>query len=148
LANADVLPFEFTGLADAVGKYTEEVIKLADDLREETKEMNRLIREKTLANVADPKEPFVEPQPKSEVPHLNFAPLQNALVKLQESARRFDSARREIETTGRTLPRERQEALELKLMNVERLLTSADGLPRRPWYRHLIYAPGFYTGYG
>ena len=23
-----------------------------------------------------------------------------------------------------------------------------EGLPRRPWYRHAIYAPGFYTGYG
>ena len=21
-------------------------------------------------------------------------------------------------------------------------------MPRRPWYRHQIYAPGFYTGYG
>ena len=28
------------------------------------------------------------------------------------------------------------------------MLTSAAGLPRRAWYRHLIYAPGFYTGYG
>jgi len=33
-------------------------------------------------------------------------------------------------------------------MLAERKLTNAEGLPRRPWYQHLIYAPGFYTGYG
>ena len=33
-------------------------------------------------------------------------------------------------------------------MQAERALTSADGLPGRPWYRHRIYAPGLYTGYG
>ena len=30
----------------------------------------------------------------------------------------------------------------------ERKLTSNNGLPLRPWYRHLLYAPGYYTGYG
>ena len=33
-------------------------------------------------------------------------------------------------------------------MATERALVAGDGLPRRPWYRHQIYAPGFYTGYG
>ncbi len=33
------------------------------------------------------------------------------------------------------------------LMRVERAFTDPEGLPRRPWFRHLIYAPGFYTGY-
>jgi N-acetylated-alpha-linked acidic dipeptidase len=34
------------------------------------------------------------------------------------------------------------------LIQTERALTNADGLPRRPWYKHLLYAPGVYTGYG
>ena len=34
------------------------------------------------------------------------------------------------------------------LKDVERSLTRMDGLPRRPWFKHHIYAPGFYTGYG
>ncbi len=34
------------------------------------------------------------------------------------------------------------------LVQAERTLTSAKGLPRRPWFTHQIYAPGFYTGYG
>ena len=30
----------------------------------------------------------------------------------------------------------------------ERSLVYVNGLPRRPWYKHEIYAPGYYTGYG
>jgi len=35
-----------------------------------------------------------------------------------------------------------------ELISTERLMTNDDGLPRRPWFRHQVYAPGFYTGYG
>jgi N-acetylated-alpha-linked acidic dipeptidase len=35
----------------------------------------------------------------------------------------------------------------VRLIQSERELTDAAGLPRRPWYRHLLYAPGYYTGY-
>ena len=34
------------------------------------------------------------------------------------------------------------------LMQLERALTRTEGLPRRPWFVHHVYAPGFYTGYG
>ena len=34
------------------------------------------------------------------------------------------------------------------LYSSERLLTRDTGLDGRPWYKHFIYAPGFYTGYG
>jgi N-acetylated-alpha-linked acidic dipeptidase len=37
--------------------------------------------------------------------------------------------------------------LNARLIQSERQLTDPAGLPRRPWYRHLLYAPGFYTGY-
>ena len=40
------------------------------------------------------------------------------------------------------------QALNQKLMQSERKLTSPEGLPGRPWFQHLIYAPGAYTGYG
>jgi N-acetylated-alpha-linked acidic dipeptidase len=33
------------------------------------------------------------------------------------------------------------------LIGSERKLTTAEGLPNRPWFKHQIYAPGFYTGY-
>jgi N-acetylated-alpha-linked acidic dipeptidase len=34
------------------------------------------------------------------------------------------------------------------LIRTERALTRPEGLPNRAWYKHQIYAPGFYTGYG
>jgi N-acetylated-alpha-linked acidic dipeptidase len=39
-------------------------------------------------------------------------------------------------------------ALNAKLRDAEPQLLDAAGLPRRPWYRHLLYAPGYYQGYG
>jgi len=33
------------------------------------------------------------------------------------------------------------------LLSTERALLVEQGLPHRPWYRHVIYAPGEYTGY-
>jgi len=35
-----------------------------------------------------------------------------------------------------------------KLLQSERKLASQEGLPGRPWFKHMIYAPGQYTGYG
>src|SRR5262249_40378153 len=91
-ADADVLPFEFTSFSDTVGRYVKEVIKLTDDMREETKEKNRIISDKTWDAVYDPTQPNVTPKPESPVPYINFAPLQNALARLQESARAYESA--------------------------------------------------------
>ena len=34
------------------------------------------------------------------------------------------------------------------LVQVEQAFLADEGLPRRPWFRHQLYAPGFYTGYG
>ena len=78
------------------------------------------------------------------MPFLNFAPLQNALSRLQESSRKYDWAARE---SGKLNP-QAQQALEQALMQTERVMTRDGGLPRRPWFKHQIYAPGFYTGYG
>jgi hypothetical protein len=102
LADADVLPYEFSNFADTLGKYVKEIAKLTDELREGTVETNRLISDKVLTALADPKQPFVTPNPKPEVPYLNFAPLHNALAALQRSADRFEAARTEARTMGRT----------------------------------------------
>jgi N-acetylated-alpha-linked acidic dipeptidase len=142
LANAPTLPFEFGPSADAIGAYAREVAKLADDLREETEKTNRLIREGRYEAAADPKEPFVAPRPRDPVPHLNFAPLQNAVARLRQSADDHDQASRGVELSGKAAAE-----LDGVLYRTERAL-AGDGLPRRPWYKHLIYAPGFYTGYG
>jgi len=148
LANADTLPLDFKNFSDTVAKYLKELVKLADDMREETKEKNRLISEKTYDAVSDPTKPFKEPRPESPVPFFNFAALQNALARLQENARSYERAMSQSVTNGRTLTLETQKKLDETLMQTERVLLRGEGLPRRHWYKHLIYAPGFYTGYG
>jgi N-acetylated-alpha-linked acidic dipeptidase len=147
-ANADVLPFDFSGFAETVERYLKEVIKFADDLREETQEKNRRLNEKTWEAVVDPTQPFVPPKPETPVPFINFTSVQNAMAKLQESARAYGQAGRELTATNGWLSLIAQKSLDAVLMRTERALTRDEGLPRRAWYKHQIYAPGFYTGYG
>ena len=92
LANADTLPFEFTNFADTVSQYVGEITRLTDTMREETKSTNQMIANGMLKSVQDPTEIFIVPAPKDNVPYLNFAPLQNALAKLHESARAYQKA--------------------------------------------------------
>jgi N-acetylated-alpha-linked acidic dipeptidase len=133
LASADFLPFEASTLASTVVRYADEVEKLADSMRGDAEERNRQLRERTMELAADPTKPFVAPKAEEAVPHLEFAPLRNAVSRLQKAARDFDAA----------------EARDDKVvMRLERALTRDEGLPGRPWYKHHVYAPGFYTGYG
>ncbi len=139
LANADVLPFEFTTFADTLSRYLDELTKLAQIARDETEERNRLVRERAFEIAADPTRTYMPPKLEEPVPFLNFAPLQNAVARLQQSARGYEKAAGGVASDAR---------LDRALMHIEQSLTRPEGLPRRPWFRHQIYAPGFYTGYG
>jgi N-acetylated-alpha-linked acidic dipeptidase len=148
LANADVLPLDFTAFAETVSRYAKEVQKLADDLREETEEENRRVRDKTYELAADPKEAFVAPGARDPVPFVNFAPLQNAVARLQQSAGQYRKAATARAASATPLTPDAQKTLDGVLLGAERTLTRPEGLPGRPWFRHQVYAPGFYTGYG
>jgi N-acetylated-alpha-linked acidic dipeptidase len=148
LADADVLPFAFNNLSDTVERYVREVTRLADDMREETQNRNRQISDHLLELVADPTQTYVAPKTEAVVPYLNFAPLQNSLARLKESARAYDAAMNEAANGGRALSTDAQKSLDEALIKTERAMTREQGLPRRPWFKHQIYAPGFYTGYG
>ena len=143
LANADTVPFDFGNFAETIGGYVGEVTRLADSMREETKATNQVITNGMMKAVQDPTETFVVPAPKDDVPFLNFAPLQNAMAKLNESVKNY----REV-SSGKQLPVQTQKSLDQVLFKTERALTNNSGLPRRDWFKHQIYAPGFYTGYG
>jgi N-acetylated-alpha-linked acidic dipeptidase len=148
LANADVLPFEFLSVADSVGLYVTEISKLADDMRQQTAEKNRQIQEGTLEAYFDPQKPHVLLKPKPEVPAVTFKALQDAVAKLQASSKRFAEQVNRLGLAGHSLSPSAEEALDRILFGSERALTRASGLPQRPWFRHQIYAPGLYTGYG
>ncbi|HKS41306.1 MAG TPA: transferrin receptor-like dimerization domain-containing protein [Blastocatellia bacterium] len=115
LASADVLPFEFTNFADTVGKYVDEIDRLAK-------------------RSSPPKE-------------INLAPLSSAVKSLADSARRYEEAFGKSGAKSFQTVKQVQALNEL-LYKAERKLTSEQGLPRRTWFKHQIYAPGFYTGYG
>ena len=143
LANADVLPFEFTGAADTINQYVNELTKLTDQMREETQSFNRLLADGTYAAVQDPKQNFVLPKAKGEVPAIDFTRLKNAVTRLQESARDYETAVKNKQNLS-----VEKSNIDKILFQSERALTNEAGLPRRPWFKHQIYAPGFYTGYG
>jgi len=140
---------EFGGLAETVGRYAGELKQLLKNSQEQARERNREIEEGLFTATADPREPLVAPQPEEVPPHLDFAPLDNAVDALTKSAQRYEQAfARAQGDSGKPLARPEAQALNALLIQSERTLTSADGLPRRPWFRHQLYAPGFYTGYG
>src|SRR5213593_2958788 len=149
LADAEVLPYDFTGLAETVGRYAREVEKLLKDTQDSVREQNRQIDEGVFSATNDPREPLVPPAKEAIPPYLNFAELDNAVDALTRAADRYDKALAKAESNGgAALAKPEAKALNATLLQSERALTIADGLPRRPWYRHQVYAPGFYTGYG
>ena len=143
MANAEVLPFEFQYFTNTVAGYIDEVTNLVEELRKETENENRLINDGVYELVANPNEINITPPPREEVPYFNFTPLQNALSELKKQASFFEKA-----SEGNTKNLENVRELNQLLKDMERTLTRSHGLPRRPWFKHHIYAPGFYTGYG
>jgi N-acetylated-alpha-linked acidic dipeptidase len=141
LADAEVLPFQFTDFTDTIHTYVTELKKLAADQRAEIEEKNREIEDGVFAAADDPRKPLVVPSRQPVPPYLNFAPLDNALDLLTQSADKYEKALKAAGEKASPL-------VNAKLIESERRLTDSAGLPNRPWFQHMIYAPGFYTGYG
>ena len=142
LANADMLPFEFKQWHKTVSGYLDEIMKETEKMRKEVEKHNRLVDKNMYALAADPKKPFLKPEKKETIPYLDFTPLQNEMTSLKKTI----DAISKIDVSK--LSEAQRNALNDKLIHAEQALTSAQGLPRRSWYKHQIYAPGFYTGYG
>ena len=149
MAAADLLPFEFHGLADTLHRYVDELERLAREERERTIERNRQIDDGVFAALEDPRQKTVPPQKEPVPPFLNFAPLENGLAALESGAQAFDqAATRAAANGGAALARAQLKEVNDRLATLERAFLLSDGLPNRPWFKHQIYAPGLYTGYG
>ncbi|HVZ78156.1 MAG TPA: transferrin receptor-like dimerization domain-containing protein [Gemmatimonadaceae bacterium] len=148
LADADVLPFAFTNLAATADRYLKELQQLRDQRASEISAKDRAIRAGDYAIVSDPRDPTAAPHPEVPPPQFNFAPLQNALDTLTAAAVRYERAYAAWSGGSSAGNDAALAALNQQLLQSERRLTSPEGLPKRDWYRHLLYAPGFYTGYG
>ncbi|MCK7554805.1 hypothetical protein MKQ70_07230 [Chitinophaga sedimenti] len=139
LADAELLPFDFRRLYKTINGYATELQSAVDAERENTQVENQLINSKVYALAADPTDKQELPKAKDEVPFLDFSPLQNALIA-------FDKAASHLADTLAKRPA--SAAVNKALYQAEQQLLTQQGLPRRDWYKHTIYAPGFYTGYG
>lgn len=142
LADADVLPFEFGDFADTVKRYAGEVKALWQTKHDEIEERNLQLEEGVFSATADPEKTFVPPAREALPPHLNFAPLDDAVDHLSRASEAYEKA---LSTHESTVPAGELNPL---LIESERSLLDPHGLPKRPWFQHMIYAPGLYTGYG
>ena len=145
LANSDLLPFAFTNLAETIQTYVKDLQSLRDRRAEQITERNREIEDGLFKFTSDPRDPITAPQRQQPAPQLNFAPLLNALDSLNHAASRYEKAYTRAVNEGRLA---NAKAVNERLVQAERALTSTEGLKNRPWYVHMLYAPGFYTGYG
>src|SRR6185312_3858246 len=142
MADADLLPFDFRNLQTTIAKYAAELNDLVNTMRDNTDMENQLIKANDFALAADPTKHQYTPVANAEVPKLDFEPLTKALDSLKKSANRLAATWAAAAQTDGS-----HDKLNQKLFHAEQQLLS-EGLPRRQWYRHTIYAPGFYTGYG
>ena len=143
-ADADVVPLRFGNLAGTVGWEIGDLKALAGRMREQTDTVNRLLDAKAYDLAADPSKASAPPPRYAAVPALDFTPLEGATSRLAASAKAYDDAA----AAAAELSSAKRAKLNALLSEVEHTLTDQRGLPGRPWYRHLIYAPGVLTGYG
>jgi N-acetylated-alpha-linked acidic dipeptidase len=148
MADADLLPFQFADFADDVKMYVRELEKFANQQREEIQERNLKIQEGVFEATSDPRETWVTPKKEEIPPHLNFAPLDNAVEGLTRSAADYQRVLERISSNGgAALANASVKDVNEMLIQSERRLTTPEGLPGRFWYKHELYAPGTYTGY-
>jgi N-acetylated-alpha-linked acidic dipeptidase len=148
LADADLLPFNFTNFADTLHTYVDSLQKLLKQKQEEIRERNREIEEGVFTATADPKKIDIPPAKEEVPPYLNFAALENGVDAVTRSAGRYQKALVTAEANGAaSLGSASLEPVNRTLLQSERALLSPEGLPGRPWFKHQIAAPGFYTGY-
>jgi N-acetylated-alpha-linked acidic dipeptidase len=143
MADAEILPFNFKNLFNTISGYVADLVNQTEQMREATLVENQMIRSKVYKLATDPTEVYNAPKAKDEVPYLDFSPLQNALRDLEKISKLAgDSLTKLVNNNTDHGP------LNKLLYQAEQQLLSPKGLPGRPWYKHTLYAPGFYTGYG
>ena len=148
LADAEVIPYEYNGEAETIERYVKDLEKLLKDKQEEITERNLELKEGVFSATADPHKTSVPPPAKPVPPFMNFAPLKNGIEAIKKSAERYQAAFAKWQASGAALPASNAAALDAELIQIQRTFLTEKGLPERPWFRHQVYAPGAYTGYG
>jgi len=148
LADADLLPFDFSDFADTVQTYVKGLQTFSTKMRDDIRERNLEIEEGVFTATADPKKAYFPPKKEDLPPYLDFSPLQNSADALSRSAGEYQKALTAADANGGSALTSASIAeVNGLLIQSERKLTTPEGLPGRFWYKHQIYAPGVYTGY-
>jgi N-acetylated-alpha-linked acidic dipeptidase len=148
MADADLLPLQFTDFSDDVKMYVTEVKKFSVEQRDEIRQRNQEITDGMFEATADPKMTWVTPKKEEMPPYINFAPLDNAVESLQRSSAEYQKVLERVSASGGAgLASGSVQEVNSLLIQSEHKLTTPEGLPGRFWYKHELYAPGVYTGY-
>lgn len=147
-SQADLLPAHESEFADSVATFTEELHKMVDGMRVKTQELDSLLDDGAYKLAMDPQHVRAAPPRDGNVPYLDFSELDNAIVKLQASAKAFDKEYALVAAADDARAAAQRDRINATLTVLEESLTDSHGLPGREWYQHMIYAPGFHTGYG
>jgi N-acetylated-alpha-linked acidic dipeptidase len=147
-SQAQLLPARESDFAASIAGYDDELHKLADGMRVKTRDLAKLLEDGAYKLATDPGMPRAPPPPAADVPYLNFAELDNAVARLERSAKSFDREYARIQAGEDAAAIAGRERINATLTDLEQALTDPRGLPGREWYQHMIYAPGLYTGYG
>ena len=146
LSEADILPFRFVNMVDNIGKFVEQNKKLSEDIRKSTKSLNDLLDNNDFAISSNPKKTYLPPKRLLQVPEFDFKPLDAALARLSTSAWKYEEAL--LKYQKGSLTTERKSEINALLRSVDQAFIYSKGLPRRDWFKNMMYAPGYYTGYG
>ena len=145
VADADLPVQRYGDFADTVSGYLGEVKKLNEDRRTEDRKREKLLRDGAFRLASDPLKPVGPAAADPRTPHVELAALEDAVDDLKEAATAFDKA---LADRGTALSPVVRAKLDGQLRDIDQLLLDDRGLPDRPWYRNLVYAPGRFTGYG
>ena len=144
VADSEILPYDFKILSRTVREYGTELKGLVKSMQMDAEIRKRNIDLGIYTLTNDPKHPMNAPRVLSSPPDLDFRDFDESLGQLDKAAEEYNLAEAKMET----LTVENRRMLNAKLALAERRLISTQGLPGRPWMKHLLYAPGTYTGYG
>jgi N-acetylated-alpha-linked acidic dipeptidase len=145
IADADTPPVRFGDLAMTVRGYLGEVKALIDSRRKQDEKRAGLLSGNAFALASDPLAPVAAPAAEAPTPVIALAALENAVARLEASARAYDAA---YAAKGAALAPATRAKLNAALLGIDQALLIPEGLPGRSWYKHALYAPGRFTGYG
>jgi N-acetylated-alpha-linked acidic dipeptidase len=145
MAEADTPPVRYGDFADTVSMYLDEVRKLAEDRRAGDRKLTSLLSDDAFRLASDPTKPVAAALAEARTPYIELSPIEDAVDRLKRAATAFD---RTYGEKGAGLDPARRTKLNAMLRDIDQLLLDDRGLPGRPWFRNMVYAPGRFTGYG